>query len=281
MAKASITPLEEGIPLAFEAAKDAVERAPDDALANGIYGWLLATYEQDPNGFRLLQRALEKDPSNPYVLRWVANALAYTLGRMDEAILVAEFVYERDPLGNFDLGNLVIMYNNAGRYEDAITLARRGLELSPGNDTLMMSLAIASVQTGDAETALAAVSELPYPAEKNWIEAMAFHDLGRQADASDALTRLESLVDEGRASPQYAGLVFAHAGDAANAFKWFRVAFDAGTSPGEFDRNNPWVANIADDPGWDAFLESLAITQEELDAIEFLDKIEFEVSLPQ
>jgi TolB-like protein len=139
-------------------ARAAVEKAlvldPDLAAAYATLAWIAIYYERD---FRAaadhLQRALALDPHDVRSLRWAAVLLS-ALGRVDEAIDVAEEVVARDPVNPVGYFNLGLYYYYADRQDEAQAMFEKHLAMGGSADGGHYSIAKVLLAKGDAAGAL-------------------------------------------------------------------------------------------------------------------------------
>jgi len=266
-ASGGFRPVDEGNRLAREAANRALSIDPEYAEAYALLGWIADVYENDlAAAARHLERALELDPTNTAILG-DAGFLASSLGRLDEAIALLEYVVARDPVNPGGHANLGVFYLIAGRLDESIASSRTALSLSPGRENATMLIGWALLEKGELEAALAAIQEEPSEFWRMAGLAGAYHALGQSAESDAALANL--IEDyEHSAAANIAGL-YAFRGDADGAFEWLDKAVqyrDAGLS--EISSNSTF-ANIHDDPRWLPFLETIGRSPEQLAAIKF------------
>jgi len=269
----ALLPFDEGFRLAREAANRALAIDPEYALAHTVLGRLASAYENDlAAAARHIERALELDPTNVDIIRDAAQ-LVQSLGRLDEAITLQEYVVARDPVYGRGHHNLGLYYRWAGRLDEAIASYQTALSLSPGRITAQYGIGAALLFKGEPEAALAAMLQEPFEPFRMIGLPMAYHALGQATESNAALRELIDKHEKGWA--YNIAYVLAFRGEVDRAFEWLDKAVeynDPGLSeiPVEI-----LFANIDDDPRWLPFLESIGKSPEQLAAIEF------EVRLPQ
>jgi tetratricopeptide (TPR) repeat protein len=126
---------------AERAGRKAVELAPDDPQALNFLGYLFADYELHlDESVPLIERALEKDPENPYYLDSLGWAF-FRLGRLQDAAGALERALGlggREPEVYEHLGDV---YRALSRAVEAKTQYQKALELEPGRQGVARKLA--------------------------------------------------------------------------------------------------------------------------------------------
>ena len=264
---------DEGYRLAREAANQALAIDPEYAPAYAALGRISSNYDNDlAAAARHIGRALELDPTNPDILRSAAS-MSEDLGRLDEAVALAEYVVAHDPVSADAHGTLGYYYFRAGRLDAAIASYRTALSLSPGQSWTNYGFGVALLLKGEPEEALQAMQQEPSEEWRLIGLTMAYHALGQ---AKEADTVLAELIGEYEQQWAYnIAYVLASRGEADRAFEWLDKAVQY-NDPGLTEISTERLfANIHDDPRWLPFLESIGKSPEQLAAIEF------EVRLPQ
>jgi tetratricopeptide (TPR) repeat protein len=268
-----LRPIDEGYALARGAADKALAIDPDSPKGHARLGSIAIAYDGDlAAAARHLERALELEPTDLDILG-AAAALAGSLGRMDEAIALQEYVVARDPVNAREHRRMGISYLFAGRLDDAITSCRTALTLSPGHLSVQNAIGTALLLKGEPEAALAAVQ---HESGEGWRLnglVMAHHALGQAAESDAALAEAIELIEQ--VAAYNIAYVLAFRGETDRAFEWLDKAVqykDPGLSQIAME---PRFANIRTDPRWLSFLESIGKSPDQLAAIEF------EVTLPE
>jgi serine/threonine protein kinase/tetratricopeptide (TPR) repeat protein len=122
---------EEMYPQAAAAAQRALELDPASADAHASLGFVKLNWEWDWEGaLHELGRAIELNPSHETAHRWLSAFLA-GIGRADDALRIARRAAELDPISVLPRMNLGIVHLLAARYEDAEAEFRYVLEKDP------------------------------------------------------------------------------------------------------------------------------------------------------
>jgi len=257
----------EGYRLAREAANNALEIDPDDALAHSHLGKIAMSFDYDfAASARHHERALALAPNNTDIIQDAAT-LIECLGRLDEAITLFEYQIARDPVNSRGHHYLGLAYLNAGRLEEAIASFSTALVLSPGAIWTQFLIGEALLLKGEPEAALAAVQQESQEAYRLIGLSMAYHALGQSAESDSALAELIEKYEQDAANN--ISYVLAFRGEADRAFEWLEKAVQFKDTGLPYIGSNILFANIHSDPRWLPFLESIGKSPEQLAAIEF------------
>ncbi|HTS51828.1 MAG TPA: winged helix-turn-helix domain-containing protein [Burkholderiales bacterium] len=200
----------------------AVELAPD--LAEGHLA--LAIVRADSLDFAgatdEYQRAVTLAPGNARILRDY-GVFAAELGRADAGIAAARRAVALDPLSVESHGHLSGALLSARRYDEALAAYQDGLALRPRDPTWPTTGQLIYYALGDFEK-MRAVCEGVGEAVKNFQDclALAYHKLGRQADAETALGRFKAL--QGNAGAYGYATIYAQWGNTREALSWLETA---------------------------------------------------------
>ena len=264
-------PIEDGYRLARDAVGKALAIDPEFAPAHAELGQIAMIYDGDlAAAARHFERALALEPTNTDIIRGAAGLLA-SLGRLDTAIALDEYVVARDPVNPTGHANLGVYYLYAGRLDAAIESFRTALNLSPDYGGAQQSIGVTLLLKGDPAGALAAMRK---DANESWRRIglpMAWHALGKKSQ-SDA-TLAELIQNDGKSWAYNIAYVLAWRGEIDRAFEWLdkAVAYhDAGLSE---IVTNPLFANLRSDPRWVPFLRKIGKAPEQLAAIKFDVKV--------
>jgi len=267
-----LRPINEGYALAHEANNKALAIDPDYAPAHSSLGIIVLENENDLTAAaRHIEHALQLEPANLHNIRR-ATILAASLGRLDEALALAEFIVSRDPVnpnGHFFLGSY---YSYAGRWDEAIASFRTTLTLSPGYSSAQYNIGVVLLMKGEPQAALEAM-QLEDSAWGRVGLPMAYYALGMKNESDAALV---TLIEKDEQSFAYnIAYVLAYRGEADRAFEWLDKAV-VYKDPGLADTAiESLFSNIHDDSRWLPFLGSIDLSPEQL------ADIEFNVTLPK
>lgn len=263
----------EGSRLAREAANRALELDPLSGLAHAALGNIAQNYDHDLSAAALhLSRAMVLAPNEFTVLR-ACTTLVSSLGRADDAIVIAEALAELDPANPLSYGLLGLAYLKGGRLDAAIANFRKVLALTPGSGLTHHQIGKSLLLKGSAPEAALAEMQLEPAEEWRLIGLpMAWHALGNKAKSDAALAELIRKFEKGAA--YNIAYVYAYRGEADKAFEWLEKAItyhDAGLSLIVLQEE---FVKLHTDPRWLPFMRKIGRAPEQLAAIKF------EVKLP-
>lgn len=272
-ASKGLRPAAEGFGLAENAANRALSIDAKFAPAYARLGRIALLRDNDlHSAARHYQRALELAPTNVQIVG-DAVTLLRSLGRIDECVVLDEYVVARDPVnavGHFNLGG---SYLYADRYDDAIASFRTALQLSPNRIGGYYHLGLAQLLDGEPAQALDSMQREPLEVLQLLGMVMAHDATGERAVAD----RLQAeLIDKYEQDAAYnIAYVMTFRGQVDAAFAWLDKAVAFG-DPGLADvAVEPLFGNLYSDPRWLPFLESVGKAPAQLDAVAF------EVRLPE
>ena len=216
---------------AMPKAKEAVQKALalDGSLAEAhialaeVYwwgDWNFAAAEQE------FKRALELSPNEPTVQVEYGNFLA-RLGRVDEAMALANKALQLDSISPFVNGNLGSILYFTRQSDRLIEQAKKMLDLDRNSSDGHTWLGRAYMQKGLYDQAIPELQRTADPqtgdglAQLGYTYAMA----GRKAEALKTLAELESLAERRYSSPVRIACIYAGLGDKERAFEWLEKGF--------------------------------------------------------
>ncbi|MFO0581784.1 MAG: protein kinase [Anaeromyxobacter sp.] len=244
----------------LSAADRAVALAPALGEARAVRGWLRVNCGLDWEGARDdFRRALALEPGSPEVLRR-AGAFALEDGaRFDEAIGLMRRAADLDPLTTVHWTWLGRAYWGAGRLAEARGAVERAVALSPRTWARSL-LGYLDLEEGKPEEALRefereGVSESALLRGR----ALAYHDLGRQAEAQAALD--EMIRKYGPDNHYGQATVYAWWGDTDRALAALERSVSADTYGKVEARWDPLLRRLRADPRALALLRRAGIPE--------------------
>lgn len=255
MTDAGHLPPEEGWRLAREADEQALALDPNLPDANAFMGEFKENIDFDwTGGDAYIQRAVALDPGNPNVVSSAARSAAL-LGRFDEALKLARRSLELDPLGGRGWVRLAGIELWAGALDEAEADIKKALERDPGAGAAHDYLADIYVLQGRNQEALAEIPQERIPEYRLQHYAIAYYSLGRQKEADAALTELVTKYRDHTAFQ--IAQVYALRNQPKEALDWLDLAYaqhDGGLADTKVD---PFLAPLRNDPRFTAFLKKL------------------------
>lgn len=254
---------------------------PDNADVLAAMAWDELDFRGDfPSAARLLERATRSEPTN-FNAVFASGMLARGLGRFDLAIRLLQYAAERDPLNLLHHHSLAEAYSIAGRHEEALRQHDVAMTLIERPGAFTWAKGMSLLRAGDAAGALESFNQALDPDLKLHGQVLALHDLGREADAREALAQLDArrnavlpeLESQGKQFEMawwtaMMGILNAYVGNIDTAFRELEAARALQSSL--FAINHaPELQSLHGDERWSELLRSLGQSPEQLAAIEF------------
>lgn len=263
-----LRPWHEGHEMARAAIMRALEIVPDHAGAYAQLSWLERVYTGDLKAAAAYgERALALAPADAVIVGNTA-VLVQSLGHLDEAIELHEYSLARAPVDPRSWFNSALAYYFAQRLEEAERHIRKVLALSPGYASAQYRLGTILLLQGRADDALAAFELEQDDAYRIKGRALAYHALGRPAEADAALRQL--IEGWGDQWPSEVAQVHAWRVELDEAFLWLEKDYELMGPAGWGEwRLMPLYDNLRRDPRWEQFLARAGVSDAQLAAIPF------------
>jgi TolB-like protein/tetratricopeptide (TPR) repeat protein len=234
----------------LRAARDAAGRAlaidPDDPDAWVVIGETRRVLDHDSAGARAAyEKVLARNASSECAQRYYAWFLAARRPGA-EAIAVADRAFSLDPLCIVMQTCAADVHFLARDYEGALSRSRHALAMDPESERARRSAALALVQLGRADDAVAIFDTVPERSASLTSLALKGCALvaAGQADRARAIARrLERRSRDGIVSPYHLAALYTALGDADAAFAQLARACAAG---------DPWLDAVCVDPRFDS-----------------------------
>jgi TolB-like protein/cytochrome c-type biogenesis protein CcmH/NrfG len=244
-----------GLAEAMAAARKAAELDPTLADAYNRIAVIKMTADFDWAGARAaLDRALQLDPRNANTLFMSAH-LAMTVGNTEDTLAQFREVLELDPLNLLYRRYVARVLYFAGRLTEAEAMIRQVLAMSPSFPAAHYELGRILLARGQIPAA-AAEFEAEQSSWRVFGLPLAFHALGRAADANAALA---AQVKESAGAEFQAAETYAFFGDADKAFSWLDQAVLTHDPGVQWLRGNPMLKDLTHDPRYAALLHRLKL----------------------
>jgi TolB-like protein/DNA-binding winged helix-turn-helix (wHTH) protein/tetratricopeptide (TPR) repeat protein len=216
---------------ALLAAQHALRLDPGLAEAHAVIATIRRAVDHDWQGAQAeVLQALAADPDDPASLMEAA-ALARDLGQFTAMIDYCQRAQARDPLNFVPYLRMALAYLYLGKLQAAETAARRRIELSPEGYGGYLQLTDVLLAEGKPQDALAAARQERSEDSRLVGLALAYHALGRAAQADQALHELRAKY--GPLAQVEIAEVLAFRGETAAAFGALESALRA-QDPGIF-----------------------------------------------
>ncbi len=265
-------PAEEGYKMSREAAHKALAILPEDSRALAQLADIALRHEGNLSlAARYMQRAQATGVEDLNNLN-IAEDIAKSLGRMDDAVAINEYIVARDPLQSIAYSQAGIAYQQAGMLDKSIASSRTALELEPGQSVTHFIIGSSLLLEGHAQLALTQMKLEPFEPFRLFGLAIAHHSLGEKAESDAALA--ETIAKYGKDAAYNIAYIYAWRGERDKAFEWLDKAIEYKDTGLPMLAVEPLFANLHDDPRWLSLLRRLGKAPEEL------AKIEFVINLP-
>jgi tetratricopeptide (TPR) repeat protein len=245
---------------AIEAADRAVALAPDLPDGYGARGFIRAGILWDwPGAKSDFERSLALNPRQPDTLRRYGTWYLGATGRTPEAIAAIQSATESEPLFVYAWTDLALRQIQNGQYQEAGAALARALEIVPDNRHALRHLSVMRLLEGKPQEALAAAERNPEPLWRLASSALAYKDLGRDADSRAALAELERT--QGHGAAYQIAQVHAWRGETDLALSWLERAFEARDSGLALEVNgDPLLRSVRKDPRFTNLLSRMNLS---------------------
>lgn len=241
-----------------QAAQRALALDPNLAAAHVAMGAIKTIYDWDWVGAdAYYARALALQPGNAEVVMR-AGGLAQRLNRFDEALRLRRRAVELDPLHAVSHFCLAITAWGAGRLDEAEAAAQKGLELDPHFPWLHSVLGRVYLARSRPKEALAEAEREAVPGIRLQSFALAFDALGRKQESDRALAELIATHQGDGAF--FIAEVYAFRGDTNSAFAWLERAYQQRSETITEMKGDPLLKNLESDPRHTAFLKKMRLS---------------------
>ncbi len=250
---------EDGAALARKAIGRAKSLDPDLGIVWGVDSYLKKSLDWDWGAAQAaINKAYELEPKNKPVSIW-RGAMASSLGKLDDAVELYEQGLLNDPLNLSHHSALGIAYTKVHRYDKAIEIFEKQIELKPDYYWAHFNLGKSYLFRGDAEQALLEIRKNPENVFRHAGLVMAYSTLGREAEAEVALKRLVS--DYGAQNPFWIAEAYSWRGQKDEAFEWLEKAFMQRSIGLSYVLGNNVLYSLTDDARWTELLKKINLLE--------------------
>jgi TolB-like protein/DNA-binding winged helix-turn-helix (wHTH) protein/lipoprotein NlpI len=258
-----------GVGLTREAAERALELDGSQADALATLSLIKSTYDWDwPGALDAIRQALALESGNSNVLNR-AGSLAFSMGRLDDAVEFYRQAIALDPLNMSPQNAVAIAYLSSGRFAEGRAALRALRELNPEYPWAHINLARICLLEGRFDEAL---EELALSHPREWhdsVVVMAAHSLEQTARAESLARAFHNRY--GDDFPLLSAEIHAWRGQDELAFARLYQALHKRDSGLIYIRSNPFLEPLAQDERW----------AELLDRIGLLDPPDWTVPVPE
>jgi serine/threonine-protein kinase len=253
----------EAFPKARAAAIRAIEINDGLAEAHTSLAFIKESYDWDWSGAdREYRRAIELDSGYATAYQWYSFAL-FREGRWDDAISAAKRAQELDPLSLPISGCLGYLYYLSRQYDEAIEQTRKALELDPSFPMVHAFLGIMHVQRGEYEKGVEEL-ELSARLSERDPEYLAYLGYGyavagRSAEARAVLDELRDRADRRYVPPSYFAMIHSGLGEPDEAFGWFDRAYEVRDYYLNYQLLEPMYDHVRNDPRFDELMRRVGL----------------------
>ncbi len=242
---------------AREAAERALALDPNLADAYLAMGEIKETHDWDWAGAdAYYQRALALEPGNAAVVGGAAG-LAATLNRFEEALRLFRRAVELDPLQARTQYLLAFSAWWAGRLDEAAAAGQKASELNPGLLHLHNLLGRVYLARSRPQEALVEAERETSQVFRPQARALAYHALARKQESDRALAE---LIVKGQVNSAFnIAEVYAFRGEADAALTWLERAYVQHDGGLTYMKGNPLLKNLERDPRYAAFLKKMRL----------------------
>jgi len=254
-ANEGLIPMEEGRRRAREAVERALSLNPNLAVAHSQTGRLKYTVDYDWAGANAsYQRAVTLEPGNPEYLGLAALAAA-CFGRFDEALQLAHRGVDLDPLNAGSWEDLAEAEFLMGRLDQSAADSKKALEVNPEFWSSPINLSRTYLLQGRAQDALREIERLHAPPFRAYLYALTYHALGRKKESDAALNELTRKYHASNAFE--IATVHAFRSQTDEAFEWLDRAYAQRDPSMMCTRVEPMLKSLHNDPRFDVLLKKL------------------------
>jgi TolB-like protein/DNA-binding winged helix-turn-helix (wHTH) protein len=254
-ASVGLIPAEDGHRLAREAIERALALDPNLAEADSQMARLKTYVDFDWAGADAsIQRAIAIEPGNPWYLDQAADSAA-RFGRFDEALPLARRAVELDPLSPNSWEERGEIEYYAGQPAGAEADIKKALALSPDVWPGPWLLSRIYVTQGRPEDALLEIKLVRSDYQRMYLYALAYAAMSRKKESDTALKEL--IAKYGTRDAFWIASVYAFRNRQNEAFEWLDRAYAQREGSIAETSYEPTLKNLRGDPRYNAFLKKI------------------------
>jgi TolB-like protein len=243
---------EQGYGAAKAAAQKAVELDPALAEAHASLAWAIMHYDWDCIAAeKEFRHAVELNPNYTSLPHFHAVCLA-VMGCEDESVAEMKRVLSLDPLSLVGNMTATAIFWILRRFDDAVELGRRTLELDPCFAPTHWALGFAYGDSGRYDAARAELEnaiqisngEAVHMAVLGYVHAKA----GKRDEALRIVAELTGLSKQRYIMPLWLAMIYAPLNERDLAFQWLEEAYRDRSSWMVYSERAMWLDNLRSDP---------------------------------
>jgi tetratricopeptide (TPR) repeat protein len=225
------------------------------AEAHCSLAWGLLHYDFNfPEAEREFHRSLELDPLNATTVLWYAVYLS-AIGHCDQSTRESVRALHLDPLSPRVITVAGMQFFIARRYDEAIAMCRKALELDPSFSFARWTIAGSLVEQGNPEAAIAEMDEVVRSTSRVPIHLyMLAHSHARSGSRERALRLVQELHELSQnhyISPIWFAVIYTSLNEKDEAFRWLDCAYRERACWMVYMKSWPWSDNLRSDPRFD------------------------------
>jgi len=256
-------PPKEFLEKARAAASKALELDETIGEAHNVLGIVRGIIDLDWSAqAREFERAIELNPGNPTAHQWFAENLIATVGA-EASLAQMRQAQDLDPLSLPIKTSAASIFYFARRYDDAIELSERVLDMDPNFTSARDYLCRAYIKKGMSGQAIETLRTPPPSSERNprllGVLVMALAAAGKPDEARESLTELQELSRRRYVSPYCMAIGHSALGEKDQAFEWLRRACDERATP-LLLKVDPAFDALRSDPRFDELLRRMRLS---------------------
>jgi len=248
-------PIDSGYLKALREAEKALVLNPNLADAYAQIGLIKRNYDYDWKGAHdAYKKGLELEPDNVNVIDG-SSGLAYTLGRLNEAIKLERRAIDIDPVKADGYLWLATYAFYAGLPDESISYFRKCIELNPQYPSAHSSLARSYLEKGRPDLALVEIEKEKDPFWKSFGLGIINYALGKMNEADKKLE--EIIKSNGDDSAFQIAEIYAYRNEKDKAFEWLERAYKQRDGGLTNITGDPLLREIVKDPRYAIFMKKM------------------------
>jgi TolB-like protein/DNA-binding winged helix-turn-helix (wHTH) protein/Tfp pilus assembly protein PilF len=253
-ANEGLIPMEEGRRLARGAAERALVLDPDLAMAHAQMGRIKQQVDYDWAGANAsFQRAVALEPGNPEYVT-LASLPAACFGRFDEALELNRRAIDLDPMNAGSWESLATIEYLMGQLDQAAAESKKALEVDPDHWSSRINLSRIYLLQGRPQDGLREIERVKIDAYRAHLYALTYYALGRKKESDAAL---RELMTKYQSHAFEIATIYAFRNQPDEAFEWLNRAYAQRDPSLMATKGEPLLNNLHKDPRYAAFLKKI------------------------